>query len=301
MKFYIKIIIITISSSIFFGCNTKNDKMQKDKIIATVNNNNIFLSELDSIVANQIYSIRVDALELILSRNIIGYEAIKQGKTEKELIEKQINTKCREVTKKDIEEYILQNEILYVDTSSISLYLLNIYRKNRQTLYIDSLKKYYSVKIKLKPLFFKNINTSGIYSHNLTKNNSKTEVIIISDFKCPSCQKAEKALKELYSKYNNKVNFKFVFYSYYIDKSILACEAAAKQNKFKEMHDVIFKNADILEKDTVYYKFAKEIGLKMNLFNADMKDKNILSLLLDNKELIKSKEFILNSCVYCKR
>ena len=61
-----------------------------------------------------------------------------------------------------------------------------------------------------------------------------------NNFKCPACQKAENSLKKLYNKYNNEVKFKFIYFRDYIGDDALACEAAAKQNKFKQMHDMIF-------------------------------------------------------------
>ena len=117
------------------------------------------------------------------------------------------------------------------------------------------------------------------------------------------CQKSEKILKTLYKKYNNKVNFKFVYYSNYIDKSALACVAAARQNKFKEMHDIIFENTDLLNQDSVCFYFAKKIGLDTERLKKDINDKQILKILLDNKDLLISKEiystptFIVNGKV----
>ena len=84
-------------------------------------------------------------------------------------------------------------------------------------------------------------------------------------------------------KYNKTVRFKFVYFSDYIGKCALACEAAARQNKFKEMHDIIFENVDLLQEDSVYFKFSKEIKLNLNRFNKDINDKMLLKKLCKTK------------------
>ena len=108
-------------------------------------------------------------------------------------------------------------------------------------------------------------------------------------------------------KYNNKVSFKFVYFSDYIGKSALACEAAAKQNKFKKMHNIIFENTNLLNKDTIYNYFAVKLGLNINKFNKDMNNKQILNMLVKNKERLISKgiystpTFVVNGKVLGKR
>ncbi len=143
-------------------------------------------------------------------------------------------------------------------------------------------------KIKLQPPFYNIVKTNELLSNNLTENKSTTEVFIISDFNCPACQKAEKELNKLYEKYNNDVNFKFVFYSDYIDKGALACEAAANQNKFRQMHDIIFSNPNLLQQENIYEDFAVELGLNIYEFEDNINNPELLRELIRNKELLVS-------------
>lgn len=193
------------------------------------------------------------------------------------------------------------------DTSSIFNYLKTIHQKNRQAQYIDSIKQYISIKIKLQPPIYNIVNTNEILFHDLTESKLNTEVFIITDFRCPACQHAEKELKKLYEKYNNIVSFKFVFFSDYIGKSALACEAAANQDKFKQMHDIIFDNPELLHQDYVYHNFAEEIGLNMAEYEEDANSTELLKDLINNKELLISKKiystptFIVNGKVLDNR
>ena len=57
----------------------------------------------------------------------------------------------------------------------------------------------------------------------------------------------------------------------------LATVAAMKQGKFWEMHDKIFDNLKSLA-DSVYEKYARELGLDVDKFNADFKAKETLDV-----------------------
>ena len=105
---------------------------------------------------------------------------------------------------------------------------------------------------------------------------------------CSACQRIEKRIRKIYEKYNNKVNFKFVYFSDYISEAAFACEAASRQNKFLEMHNMIFNNTENTHKDSIYYKFAKRLGLNIKKFKKDMHEKKNLKKLLKNKELLLS-------------
>jgi protein-disulfide isomerase len=138
-------------------------------------------------------------------------------------------------------------------------------------------------------------------SHKLSENESSIVIYIVSDFSCPACQVAENQLKYLYKKYENKVKFKFIYFSDYISRSALACEAAAKQKKFKQMHDIIFENTECLNDDSIFYAFAETIGLNIKKFSEDFNDPLVLKRLIKNKELILSEKifstptFIVNN------
>jgi len=126
-----------------------------------------------------------------------------------------------------------------------------------------------------RPSYFKELNVSGLFSHALTNSGSRIEVYIISDFRCPNCQRVEEMLKKIYEKYNKKVCIKFIFCSDYIDEMAMACEAAWKQNKFSQMRDLIFENKRQLDRDSIGYTLARTLGLNMIKFNQDINDNQI--------------------------
>lgn len=289
MKCYIKQSVSLLLVIFIFG-NCTNDKNNinhvQHEIIATLDKENIYLNQIDSIIGMQIYEQRLEALQMFASREILKKEAAKNKISLNQLVEEQINKKCKEVTKLDFDRYISQNDISLIDTGSIISYLKSSKQKERQYQYIDSLKQYYPLKVKLRPPFYNTIETSNLFSQNITSNKTTFKVYIVSDFSCTSCQKAEIELQKLYEKYNKEVNFKFVYFSDYINKSAIACEAAARQGKFKLMHDKIFENIEVLHQDSIYFHFARDMGMDIDIFYKDMNDDKILKQLMDNKNYL---------------
>ena len=290
----------------FIACTRKTGTIsQKAEIqaAALLNNEVISLQQVDSLISSQLLELRMSALEMLLSRTLIENEANRLKISVEALIEKEIFKKAKKITSENILNYIKESKTDRVDTSAIISYLTNLHRKERQVHYVDSLKNNCSVKFLLQPDWFNKADTAGLYAHALTENKSNTVVYIVSDFKCHSCQKAEKQLSYLYEKYTKDVEFKFVYFSGYIDEDALACEAAAKQGKFRMMHDIIFQYADSLYKKSIYTRLAKKIGLDSARFESDMRDKSNLKKLLHNKEVLTSAkiystpQFIVNNKV----
>jgi len=63
-----------------------------------------------------------------------------------------------------------------------------------------------------------------------------------------------------------------------------ASVAAHKQGKFKEMHDILFKNSRKLQPDDIK-KYAGEIGLNMAKFEKDMESPEIAKQIDDDMAL----------------
>lgn len=99
-----------------------------------------------------------------------------------------------------------------------------------------------------------------------------------SDFQCPHCRLAAPYLKKIVDDSNGKV--KLVFKQYPLSghpkgrEAASAALAADRQGKFWEMHDLIFKNQDRLQTAN-FEDYAKEIGLDLRRFRADVASKEV--------------------------
>ena len=150
MKYFMKGSFIIISF-FCFGCTQYNNNgIYKDEkeVIAKIEDEKIYIDEIDSIIRLQQYQLRLNALEIVISRRILEMEAKRKSIPLKELIENEINQKCESVSLNDFHEYISQLNSSNIDTANIFHYLEIIHQKDRQQQYSDSLKQYYSIKIK---------------------------------------------------------------------------------------------------------------------------------------------------------
>ena len=96
------------------------------------------------------------------------------------------------------------------------------------------------------------------------------------DFQCPHCGAAHPILKQLQQMHGE--NLRLIFRHFPLSNShpmaipaAMAAEAAAKQNKFWEMHDMIFEHQNQLSPEALL-KFADKLKLNMKAFEADSED-----------------------------
>ena len=117
--------------------------------------------------------------------------------------------------------------------------------------------------------------------HTLGSLHAPRVLVEYGDYQCPSCGEAYPIIKELIAKHQH--NLLFVFRNFPLQEShpeampaALAAEAAARQSKFWEMHDIIYENqADLTIQHIM--NFAEEIGLDMEQFRADWKSQELLN------------------------
>lgn len=106
-------------------------------------------------------------------------------------------------------------------------------------------------------------------------------IVEFADFQCPGCQATAPTLQALVAKYPNQVQ---VVYRHFplpqhplARPAAAAAEAAGKQGKFWEMHDIIFQNQQGLTNDS-FAQFAQQIGLNVDQFNTDRQSGPITEL-----------------------
>jgi len=104
--------------------------------------------------------------------------------------------------------------------------------------------------------------------------NAPVTITMFSDFQCPFCGQAAPMVEEVLKAYPNDVNFimkQFPLRQIHpnADPAARAAVAAAKQGKFWEMHDELYKNQRNLSPETMK-GIAEKIGLDVAKWQADM-------------------------------
>jgi protein-disulfide isomerase len=104
------------------------------------------------------------------------------------------------------------------------------------------------------------------------------------DYQCPPCGELHPALKKIKQDFGPNLNFVFRNLPLtVIHKNALAAaqaaEAARVQNRFWEMHDLLYENQSLWKDDinprSIFVKFAGDIGLDTARFMRDLDDKQV--------------------------
>jgi protein-disulfide isomerase len=137
----------------------------------------------------------------------------------------------------------------------------------------------------------KDDNSSGGSSSNASatshiKGGGTKNVTLVEygDFQCPVCSVYEPTVKQVYEKYQNDIKFQFRnFPLQQIHANAFAAsraaEAASLQNKFWEMHDILYanQNAWSAASDPVstFSQYAQTIGLDTAKFKSDFNSPSV--------------------------
>ena len=116
-------------------------------------------------------------------------------------------------------------------------------------------------------------------SNNVTgKNSKKVTLVEYGDFQCPACGQYHPIIKQLVTDYQNDIQFQFLNFPLQqihpnARAAARAAEAAAKQNKYWEMHDLLYEQQSSWETSsstkTIFEGFAKQLGLNVQQFSTD--------------------------------
>ncbi|MDZ4677391.1 MAG: thioredoxin domain-containing protein [Oligoflexia bacterium] len=109
--------------------------------------------------------------------------------------------------------------------------------------------------------------------------NAKVTIVVFSDFQCPFCTRVLPTLEALEKKYEGKIKtvFKHQPLPFHQNAKIAAQAslAAHRQGKFWPMHDIMFKNQQKLDRESLI-GYAKQIGLNEAKFGKDIDDPKII-------------------------
>ena len=131
-------------------------------------------------------------------------------------------------------------------------------------------------------------NQSPSGSNTITKPNVKISSPVIleeyGDYQCPPCGELYPELKQIEHEYGGQLRIVFrQFPLARIHKNALAAahaaEAARNQNKFWEMHDLLYRNQsewkDLADPRPTFISYARQLKLKIDQFTSDM-DSNLV-------------------------
>jgi protein-disulfide isomerase len=103
------------------------------------------------------------------------------------------------------------------------------------------------------------------------------------DFECPPCGKIAEALLQVEKDYGSKLRVIFRQFPLamhaHAEEAAFASEAAARQNRFWEMHDLLYREQAVWSKSTdvpsLFKEYARKIGLDVERFEKDMRSPEV--------------------------
>jgi protein-disulfide isomerase len=115
------------------------------------------------------------------------------------------------------------------------------------------------------------VNTKGSPRRGPEK--AKIAVVEFSDFQCPFCSRVNPTLNQITKEYGDQVAVVFKHLPLRMHSKApaahAAAEAAHRQDKFWEMHDLIFANQREMSPEK-YEEYAQQLGLDMDRFRKDV-------------------------------
>ena len=120
------------------------------------------------------------------------------------------------------------------------------------------------------------------------KEKAPVTVVAFLDYQCPYCARIYPTLKQLLEKYPKDVrliikHFPLAMHRF-AEKASIAALAAARQNKYEKLTELLFNNFSKLTDDTIK-QYAQEAGLDMKKFDAAMSDESLKEIIMQDRQL----------------
>lgn len=122
------------------------------------------------------------------------------------------------------------------------------------------------------------------------------------DFQCPACAGFYPIVKQIKEEFKDQIKFEFVHFPLVqihpnATAAHRAAQTAANQGKFWEMHDLLYERiqswSDSTNPSSIFEQYAREIGLDMEKYLAEVNTSDILSVI--NADIERGKEADVNS------
>lgn len=266
---------------LLFSCSKVNKE-----IVAEVDDESILLSDLSEAskqelfdLLNMAYEIKSRVLDDLIKKKLLEKAANKQNMTIYQYLESYVDMKISA----NIDTVMTPNTLVtnhvsvmrgqlhssFQESMEGELVLKNKLRSNIIQQLVDSLYRRAIVKKYLFPPRQPKCVITDLCIHYRGNLNAPVSFIVASDFNCERCVTFESTLQRIYDKYKDRVKFGFVSFGDFPTLPALACEAAARQDKFWDFHDYIFAHKGFVD-STFIFNLAKNKCLDITQFKKDL-------------------------------
>lgn len=131
-------------------------------------------------------------------------------------------------------------------------------------------------------------DSKKLTEHILGQGQSKVTLIEYGDFQCPYCAQYHPILKQVQQQFDKEIFFQFRNFPLTNPHpnafaASRAAEAAAMQDKFWEMHDLLYQSQnqwkEVSDAPSVFAEYAKQLGLNVAKFKTDYASSTVNDLI----------------------
>ena len=223
-----------------------------------------------------VYDGRKAALDAIIADALIEQAAKAKGATKDTFVQAEVASRLKPVTDTDVRNFYVQNSERMQGRSfeqmsaAIQQYLEQQHQTEaKQALIADLRKSGPPIRVVMDaPRSTVQVSPDD---PSLGKTDAPVTVVEYSDFQCPFCLRVMPTLKDLRTKYGDRVRLVWKDFplTQIHPQAFVAAQAgncAREQGKFWEYHDKLFANQSALTADSLK-KYAAETGLDAAKFN----------------------------------
>ncbi|MCA1623045.1 MAG: DsbA family protein [Acidobacteria bacterium] len=260
------------------GKDVNSSHLKPTDILATVNGRSITAKDFAEKNKLTLYENQVDIFDNVISNlkeaiylALVNAEARKSGISSSDLIAREITNKMSafSMDERDALQAELRNKLF----------------------------EKYNAKILLKDLEPVGQNVSIDDDPAQGKPNAPVTIVMFMDFQCPACKAVDPVLKGVTAEYGDKVrlvvrDFPLTEMHENAFNAALAANAANAQGKFFEYGEILFRNQERLDLESLK-KYAGEAGLNQKQFDSDFSQEKFAAEV--KKDMADAKSYGVNS------
>jgi protein-disulfide isomerase len=223
----------------------------------------------------QIYDLRKQQLEAMITDRLLAQEAARRGIDVAALLDAEVRAKVEVVTDAEIDTLYRANKARLRGDEDSLRQSIRTHLEERKTAarkreFVASLRQPATVVVHLRPPPVTRVTVSTDGAPSRGAREAPVILVEFSDFHCPFCKRAQATLKRVLDKYPGKV--RHVFRDFPMDslhpdarRAAEAARCAQDQGKFWEFHDVLFANAPSSSTADLR-RYAERVGLDVTTF-----------------------------------
>jgi len=265
---HFRIILLLCVSAVFSATSLAQNAatLKPKQPVATVDGQPIYDEDLAQSVEgqlqplrNQEYEIKRKALDTLIEQKMLDAAAKKKGLTTEKLLDQEVNSRVPDPSDAELEGYYLGLGRVTLPFPEVKAKLRDAYKqaKGQQARqdYLKTLRADSKVVVLLSAP-----RVEVAYDPARLRGNPKAPVMIVefSDYQCPYCHQVEPTVKELLTKYGDKVSLAYRDFplTQIHSQAMISAEAsrcALEQGKFWEYHDQLFTESKLEKDDLIGY------------------------------------------------